>query len=80
MKNKWNGFNNLFYVPNLKGKWYRHLNILAAIFIFIGGVGLNTYHTLPRVFYIVTLAIGAVIFGIFLILIQRNQLEDNSKY
>ena len=76
MKNKW--YNNIFYVPNLKGKWYRHLNILAAIFIAIGGIGMSNYHTKPTVFYIVTLAIGVVIFVIFLVMIHRGQAEDNT--
>ncbi|MBC7554789.1 MAG: hypothetical protein H7257_12515 [Taibaiella sp.] len=76
MKGKW--YNNLFYLPNLEGKWFRHLNILAAIFIFIGGVGLNTYHTLHNTFHIVTLLIGIIIFVIFLIMIERSRTQSNS--
>ena len=75
MKNKW--YNNLVYTPDLKGKWFRHLNILAAIFIFTGGVGLNTDHTFPKAFYMIALAIGVIIFAIFLILIHRHESENN---
>lgn len=79
MKKKWYSVENIFYVPNMKGKWYRHLNILAALFIGFGGIGMNVSHELPGVFYIVSLATGLIIFAIQLTMMQRDhKLENNS--
>ena len=78
MKNKWYRNLNILYVPDLKNKWYRHFNILAALFIGIGGIGMNVYHTLPTAFYIASLALGVIIYAVFLILMQRDKREAKS--
>ena len=62
----------------MKNKWYRHFNIISAILIGIGGIGMNVSHTLPTVFYIVSLAIGVIIFAIFLVKKTQEQPESNS--
>jgi len=57
----------------MKDKWYRHFNIIAAIFIFIGGVGLNTSTAMPAAFYIAVLAIGVITYAIFLFMITKER-------
>ncbi len=61
----------------MKNRWYRHFNLLAAIFIGFGGIGINTSHTLPTALYIISLAIGVIIFAVFLVMKQREQAENN---
>ena len=61
----------------MKNKWYRHLNILSAIFVGFGGIGMNVNHTLPTALYVICLAIGMIIFAVFLIMKQREQAESN---
>ncbi len=61
----------------MKNKWYSHFNILSAIFVGFGGIGMNVSHTLPTVVYIISLAIGIIIFGVFLVMKQREQAENS---
>jgi hypothetical protein len=61
----------------MKNKWYRHFNLLAAIFIGIGGIGMNSYHTLPTAFYIVNLIVGLIFFLIILVKKTYEDTEEN---
>jgi len=74
------GFIHIYRSNIRKGKWYRYLPVIAAIFIVIGGVGWNTDHAMPYKFYIsgVCLAIGVIIYGTFLFMITRERMEENS--
>lgn len=62
----------------MNNKWYRHLNIVAAILIGAGGIGINTTDTLPaKYYYGAALAAGVGVFVLFLILRMMERRESN---
>ena len=69
---------NIGYAQIMNNRWYRHFHKIAAIFIFIGGVGLSASHTMPVEFYIVSLAVGVAFFAIFMFKKLHEHPEDDS--
>jgi uncharacterized membrane protein YczE len=64
----------------MNNNWYRYLNIIAAIFIGIGGIGINTFTQKSPEYYtcLICLVTGVIIFGIFMFMKLRERPADNS--
>ncbi len=65
----------------MEGKWYRYLNIVAAILIFTGGTGMNIGNPTPgrRYAYMACLIAGIGSLAILIFMKSRERAEDNSK-